>query len=53
MPASVEDPVSLLEAVPAFRQLGREELEAVAAVAMPRRFSAGEVIFREGDDSDT
>ena len=53
MSASVEDPVSLLEAVPAFRQLGREELDAVAAVAMLRRFSPGEVIFREGDDSDT
>ena len=53
MPASAEDTVSLLEAVPAFRELGREELEAVAAVAMPRRFAAGEVVFREGDDSDT
>jgi CRP-like cAMP-binding protein len=53
MPASAEDTVSLLEAVPAFRELGREELEAVAAVAMPRRFAAGDVVFREGDDSDT
>jgi CRP-like cAMP-binding protein len=53
MPASAEDTVSLLEAVPAFRELGREELEAVAAVAMPRRFSAGDVVFYEGDDSDT
>ena len=48
MPASVEDPVSLLEAVPAFRQLGREELEAVAAVAVPRRFAAGEVDLPRG-----
>jgi CRP-like cAMP-binding protein len=53
MATSAEDTVSLLEAVPAFRELGREELEAVAAVAMPRRFAAGEVVFREGDDSDT
>jgi CRP-like cAMP-binding protein len=53
MPASAQDTVSLLEAVPAFRELGREELEAVAAVAMPRRFAGGEVVFHEGDDSDT
>jgi CRP/FNR family transcriptional regulator len=53
MRASAEEAVSLLEAVPAFETLGREELEAVAAVAMPRRFAAGEVVFREGDDSDT
>ena len=53
MPASAQDTVSLLEAVPAFRELGREELEAVAAVAMPRRFAAGEIVFRERDDSDT
>jgi CRP/FNR family transcriptional regulator len=53
MPASAQDTVSLLEAVPAFRELGREELEAVAAVAMPRRFPAGEIVFRERDDSDT
>jgi CRP/FNR family transcriptional regulator len=53
MPASAEDTVSLLEAVPAFRELGHEELEAVAAVAMPRRFPGGQVVFHEGDDSDT
>jgi CRP-like cAMP-binding protein len=52
MPAGA-DTASLLEAVPAFRELGREELEAVAAVAMPRRFDAGEVVFHDGDDSDT
>jgi CRP-like cAMP-binding protein len=50
---TAEETVSLLEAVPAFRELGRAELEAVAAVAMPRRFEPGEVVFREGDDSDT
>jgi CRP-like cAMP-binding protein len=53
MATGAEETVSLLEVVPAFRELGREELEAVAAVAMPRRFSAGEVVFREGDDSNT
>jgi CRP-like cAMP-binding protein len=50
---TAQDTVSLLEAVPAFRELGRAELEAVAAVAMPRRFEPGEVVFLEGDDSDT
>jgi CRP/FNR family transcriptional regulator len=53
MPAGAEDTASLLEAVPAFRELGREELDAVAAVAMPRRFAAGEAVFHVGDDSDT
>jgi CRP-like cAMP-binding protein len=50
---TAQDTVSLLEAVPSFRELGRAELEAVAAVAMPRRFEPGEVVFLEGDDSDT
>ena len=31
----------------------RADLARVAEVAVPRRFAAGEVIFREGDDSDT
>jgi CRP/FNR family transcriptional regulator len=53
MPAGAEDTASLLEAVPAFRELGQEELDAVAAVAMPRRFAAGEAVFHVGDDSDT
>jgi CRP/FNR family transcriptional regulator, cyclic AMP receptor protein len=48
-----EDIVELLGGVPAFETLGPEELERVADVSVPRRFTAGEVIFREGDDSDT
>jgi CRP/FNR family transcriptional regulator len=39
--------------VPVFDQLGEAELRRVADVAVPRRFAAGEVVFREGDDSDT
>jgi CRP/FNR family transcriptional regulator len=48
-----EDTASLLARVPAFEELGERELAAVAAVAMPRRFAAGEVVFREGDASST
>jgi CRP/FNR family transcriptional regulator len=48
-----EDILELLARVPAFETLGDEELQHVADVSVPRRFTAGEVIFREGDDSDT
>jgi CRP/FNR family transcriptional regulator len=47
------DTAALLARVPAFETLAPEDLEEVAAVAVPRAFAAGEVIFREGDDSDT
>ena len=53
MPARVEDTAALLAQVPAFGQLGPAELGAVAAVAVPRSFSAGEAVFREGDASST
>jgi len=36
-----------------FSELGRPELEQVAEVAVPRSFAAGEVVFREGDESNT
>ena len=45
--------VSLLASVPVFETLGREDLDRVAQVAVPRRFPPGQVIFREGDQSDT
>jgi CRP-like cAMP-binding protein len=45
--------VDLLRRVPVFSSLGAEELERVAQVAVPRRFAAGQVVFREGDESDT
>ena len=51
MPARAEDVAALLAQVPAFERLGAEQLDAVAAVAMPRRFAAGEAVFREGDAS--
>lgn len=43
----------LLAQVPVFETLGPVELQKVAAVAVPRSFDAGHVIFREGDASDT
>jgi CRP/FNR family transcriptional regulator len=43
----------LLARVPVFEALGPRELDRVAAVAVPRSFEAGQVIFREGDASDT
>ena len=43
----------LLSRVPAFETLGENDLQRVAEVAVPRRFARQEVIFREGDDSDT
>jgi CRP/FNR family transcriptional regulator len=47
------DVSELLGRVPAFETLGAGDLREVAEVAMPRSFPAGDVIFREGDDSDT
>ena len=38
---------------PSFSALGENELAKIADVAVPRSFAAGEVIFREGDESDT
>jgi CRP/FNR family transcriptional regulator len=53
MSTTSQDTVELLGRVPAFSALGEDELAKVAEVAVPRRFAAGEVIFREGDESDT
>jgi CRP/FNR family transcriptional regulator len=53
MPPTSEDRAKLLGRVPVFAELGGEDLGRVAQVAVPRTFEAQEVIFREGDDSDT
>jgi CRP/FNR family transcriptional regulator len=53
MAATSEDTIALLRAVPVFSELGEDELARVAEVAVPRRFVAGEVVFREGDESST
>jgi CRP/FNR family cyclic AMP-dependent transcriptional regulator len=51
--ATSEFTTELLRRVPVFSTLGPDELEQVARVAVPRRFRAGHVVFREGDESDT
>jgi CRP/FNR family transcriptional regulator, cyclic AMP receptor protein len=51
--ATSEETIALLHRVPVFSALGDEELARVAEVAVPRSFGAGEVVFREGDESDT
>jgi CRP/FNR family transcriptional regulator len=53
MEASTDETVALLSRVPVFESLGRDELGRVAEVAVPRQFAAGEVVFRENDESDT
>jgi CRP-like cAMP-binding protein len=50
---TLEQNVTLLGAVPVFETLGGDDLRRVAQVAVPRRFSPHQVIFREGDNSDT
>jgi CRP-like cAMP-binding protein len=47
------DTALLLARVPVFEELAETDLRRVAEVAVPRAFAAGEVVFREGDDSDT
>jgi CRP/FNR family transcriptional regulator len=53
MPASAADTASLLGRVPVFADLAPADLAQVADVAVPRSFRGGEIVFREGDDSDT
>jgi CRP-like cAMP-binding protein len=49
----LEESVALLGAVPVFETLAPDDLRRVAEVAVRRRFDAQQVIFREGDESDT
>ena len=53
MAATSEDTIALLGRVPAFSALGTDDLRRVAEVAVPRTFAADEIVFREGDLSDT
>src|SRR3954469_12419184 len=53
MPPSTEDTAELLSRVPVFAELGSDDLGRVAQVAVPRSYDGQQVIFREGDDSDT
>jgi CRP-like cAMP-binding protein len=53
MSATSGETIELLHRVPVFAALAEDELARVAEVAVPRRFAAGEVVFREGDESST
>jgi CRP/FNR family transcriptional regulator, cyclic AMP receptor protein len=45
--------VELLARVPVFSTLVSDDLERIAELAVPREFGPGQVVFREGDASDT
>jgi CRP/FNR family transcriptional regulator len=45
--------VELLGRVPVFATLEPGDLEQIAQMALPRHFEPGQVVFREGDESDT
>jgi CRP/FNR family transcriptional regulator, cyclic AMP receptor protein len=51
--AGSEETARLLGRVSVFSGLTPEQLADLASVAVPRRWGAGEVIFREGDAGDT
>jgi CRP-like cAMP-binding protein len=51
-PSSAEV-VELLARVPVFSTLEAADFARIAQLAVPRRFDAGQVVFREGDQSDT
>jgi CRP/FNR family transcriptional regulator len=53
MSAELAPTVALLTRVPVFATLSPEEIERVGEVAVPRRYEPGQVVFREGDHSDT
>ena len=52
-PADTSDRIALLRNVRVFAGLSEEDLSAIAAVSVSRRYQAGEVVFREGDGGDT
>jgi CRP-like cAMP-binding protein len=45
--------VELLRRVPVFSTLEHGDLERIAQLAVPRTFEPGQIVFREGDASDT
>src|SRR5579884_3838819 len=53
MTASSEHTIALLKRVPVFSTLSPEELQRVAQVTISRRFGAGAVVFKEGDEGST
>jgi len=53
MGATTEEAIALLRGVGVFETLAEPDLRRIAQLAVPRSFAQGEVIFREGDSSDT
>jgi CRP/FNR family transcriptional regulator len=53
MGATTEEAVALLHAVPVFETLAEPDLLQVAQLGVPRSFRPRQVVFREGDSSDT
>lgn len=53
VPAARLQTLEILRRVPVFATLADEDLARVAEVAVPRSYGAAEVVFREGDESDT
>jgi CRP-like cAMP-binding protein len=53
MAATAPDTAGLLGQVPVFEDLAPPELARIVDVAVPRHFEPGQVVFREGDASDT
>ncbi len=53
MTPSTQETIELLGRVPVFAPLTLDDLALVAEVSHPRRFAAGEIVFREGDESNT
>jgi CRP/FNR family transcriptional regulator len=52
-PPEASDTLQLLATVPVFETLSEEDLRRIAEVSVPRSFEPAEVVFREGDASDT
>lgn len=50
---SSEETLELLGRVPVFTTLEVDDLRRIAEVSVPRSFEPGQVVFREGDASDT
>ena len=52
-PTKAAEIVELLGRVPVFSTLERDDLGRIAQLAVPRSFEPGQIVFREGDASDT
>jgi CRP-like cAMP-binding protein len=52
-PTKAAEIVELLGRVPVFSTLEQDDLGRIAQLAVPRTFEPGQIVFREGDASDT